>query len=221
MMPPTERRGAARYNPACELAHLGWWEGQQFHELTARLRNISVAGAMVAVGRNPPTSGGVWICLVGQDISAWVQANIAGVMSGDEGTHLVRLAFLDVCPYGVFKSVAWGDKGGQSARPTPGPTAPPAAPVLPMPGRTQPISSRKANTYPSRMTRPIPGGLSPPSGVPTLVETQLAQRVQHNRFASLPWLAAFAISMALASLLWVFAAQLLGDLQRVWRVLGL
>ena len=139
-MPPPDRRCSLRYSPTRDLACLGWWEGGQFRSARVHLRNISTDGALVSSGQERPGSGKVWVCLVGQDVSLWVAAEVAGMTADDTGNHLVRLTFPESCPYDIFRSAVWGEPIAAADIAVP---EPPAVFVTESPS-TPPVKARRA-----------------------------------------------------------------------------
>src|SRR5208337_4647965 len=91
---------------------LGWWQGQHFPTIFARLRNLSVSGALVQLedGAVGPAGVKAWICLADQSATHWVQAEVVGVCPElPETPCVVRLKFLDAFPYESFKTAVWDD----------------------------------------------------------------------------------------------------------------
>ncbi|MGB0067030.1 MAG: PilZ domain-containing protein, partial [Isosphaeraceae bacterium] len=111
-MPRNDRRNAHRYALARDKIRLGWWQGQHFPTISARLRNLSVSGALVQLEEGAVGPAGVkaWICLADQSATHWVQAEVVGVCPElPETPCVVRLKFLDAFPYESFKTAVWDD----------------------------------------------------------------------------------------------------------------
>jgi len=129
-MPRNDRRNAHRYALARGKIRLGWWQGQHFPTISARLRNLSVSGALVPLEEGAVGPAGVkaWICLADQSATHWVQAEVVGVCPElPETPCVVRLKFLDAFPYESFKTAVWDDglARGKPAWPDADDTPPP------------------------------------------------------------------------------------------------
>ena len=118
-MPRNDRRNAHRYALARDKIRLGWWQGQHFPTIFARLRNLSVSGALVQLEEGAVVPAGVkaWICLADQSATHWVQAEVVEVCPElPETPCVVRLKFLDAFPYESFKTAVWDDGLAREAR---------------------------------------------------------------------------------------------------------
>jgi len=101
-----ERRSASRYVANGPSAFLGWYEGDAYRSTPVRVIDISMAGILVEVELFPPRSGEVWLSLVGQKPSQWIEVSV--VKRSREWLRLslrrrLRLKFLESCPYDFFK----------------------------------------------------------------------------------------------------------------------
>ena len=129
-MPRNDRRNAHRYALARDKIRFGWWQGQHFPTISARLRNLSVSGALVQLEEGAVGPAGVkaWICLADQSTTHWVQAEVVEVCPElPETPCMVRLKFLDAFPYESFKTAVWDDElaRGKPAWPGADDTPPP------------------------------------------------------------------------------------------------
>jgi hypothetical protein len=101
-----ERRSATRYVASNPPAFLGWYEGDRYCSTPVKVIDLSMGGILVEVEVFPPSKGEVWLSLVGQKPSQWVEVSI--VQRSREWQHLklrrrLRLKFLASCPYEFFE----------------------------------------------------------------------------------------------------------------------
>ena len=138
-MRPNDNRTSSRYTPAVSQAQLGWWDGKLFLTTSAKLQDISTGGAALTIDEQEMAPTTVWMCMVGQGPTEWVQSQVAGATTGENGTRRVRLAFADHCPYEVFKASVWGDPAAQPPRTAPEVDDQPALPTSVWPGDRLPL----------------------------------------------------------------------------------
>jgi hypothetical protein len=223
-MAQADRRCSFRYSPTRDLACLGWWEGGQFRTARVQLRNISTGGALVSLGQERQGSGKVWVCLVGQDVSQWVRAEVIGVTADDTRNYLVRLKFPEGCPYEVFQSAVWGQPIAAENIADPEPSAGFVSERL----STPPVKSRgawsaKTHTRSTGTINPTwerpshPQQASRQSPVPN--QSEIDERSRSR--SSLPWIMAFVINLFLVFWLGVLAAQRFQNIRAFWTHLGL
>jgi hypothetical protein len=92
-------------------AFLGWYEEEAYRTSAVKLIDVSLLGIKLEAEVFPPEDGRVWLCLVGQKPSQWIEV---GVVELSTERHLlgvrrlVRLQFLESCPYDVFKEAIEG-----------------------------------------------------------------------------------------------------------------
>jgi hypothetical protein len=113
-----DRRRATRYIAKDTPALIGWLDGGKGHKFTSSLKNISADGALVETEFEPlpPPETPVMFRLV-SDVTDWVmRAKVVGVTAPrapgrfsfrrkrEKVGYLVRLAFLESCPYEFFKA---------------------------------------------------------------------------------------------------------------------
>ena len=234
-MPRNDRRNAHRYALARDKIRLGWWQGQQFPTISARLRNLSVSGALVQLEEGAVGPAGVkaWICLADQSATHWVQAEVVGVCPElPETPCVVRLKFLDAFPYESFKTAVWDDglARGKPAWPDADDTPPPC----------QDESSARA-TNPVAMTQserilfflqldaenvassdrgPEIVALASPHP-PTLLQAYRSQMVSADKVASFPWVVVLLVGLSVSILLGLLAMGHMINLRRLGTVLGL
>jgi hypothetical protein len=222
-----DRRTSSRYTPAVDQARVGWWDGKQFRTTSATLQNISTGGAAVTIdGQILPVDGEmapatVWMCVVGQEPTEWVQSRIAGAMTGEDGTRRVRLAFAQHCPYEVFKASVWGDPAAQPPRAAPGageqsapPTSVPSGDRPPLPHRQPARRLTVALSHGDKLTCVVVASAAA-DAPPTLYEAERSQRVLKDRVAVLPWSMAFVMGLATAAMLGMVVVERLGQLRQV------
>lgn len=100
-----ERRECPRYTPAETQAWVGWWKGSRFLVTRAELVNLSKGGALVTLGKRPPSSQPIWICLGAPHPVDYVQARVLDAAPGIEnqaeaeleGAVIARLEFRAPC----------------------------------------------------------------------------------------------------------------------------
>ena len=235
-MPKNDRRNAHCYALTRDKIRLGWWERQQFRTVAARLRDLSVSGALIELEEGAAFPAGVktWICLAGQSPPNWVQAESKTVEDCKDipGTsRVLRLKFLDTFPYESFKTAVWDD-GAVERKPSPG------AGDSPLPCGDE-GSAKSTNLV--RMTKSEHTGifsqLDPPTATssgrepeiaavssphpPTLVEAYRSQMVFARASASLPWLAVLLISLFVSVLLGLLSRSHMISLGKLAILLGL
>jgi hypothetical protein len=75
------------------------------------LTNISLGGCAAQVESFPPAGDRVWLRLAGLPSSPWIQASVVETIKrGRFGwtRRLVRLRFIESCPYDLFKAAIEG-----------------------------------------------------------------------------------------------------------------
>ncbi len=231
-MPPPDRRTTLRY-PSNGLVHLGWWQIKKFCTRPAQLRNISSGGAMVTVEEASPAQNRVWFCLVGQDKSQWMSAEVLEVISEPEGSGLIRLRFPDSCLYEVFKSAAWGSQTEQPmvlcSRSSESPAVQDSSDT-PTARGVLPASHAQDSRAPFAETAPAPvQGVTPASSSRaaysrqprTLVQAHREDLVLRDRMASLPWLVRSAACLLIVFMLGVLAGRRFEIVHRLLMALAL
>lgn len=121
-MAKKNRRNAHRYVPEHDRCLLGWSASGPFRTVSARLVNLSVSGALIAIERASefPGPGRVMISLGDGDEVRWTRAELLEVVSPEEGPRQLRLRLLEPVAYEAFKATVWGEK----PRTSPTPAAP-------------------------------------------------------------------------------------------------
>jgi hypothetical protein len=103
------RRQAPRYSPTRDLELcLGWKEGEEYHYSSAKLANISVAGALVLPTALPPVGQPFWLRIDDPRCQEWIEATIVEAKDSLLGQKTLRLAFRESCPYSFFKAAVSG-----------------------------------------------------------------------------------------------------------------
>ena len=90
---------------------IGWSEGEEHRTIAATLIDISMGGFSAWVETFPPEGGPVWLRLDGETPTPWLKAKVvAKVKSGwfFRSRCMVRLRFLESCPYDFFKGAIDG-----------------------------------------------------------------------------------------------------------------
>jgi hypothetical protein len=75
------------------------------------LINISLGGCAARVTTFPPNDGEVWIGLTASESTSWIRASVVEtIRRGRFGRtrRLVRLRFIESCPYDLFKAAIEG-----------------------------------------------------------------------------------------------------------------
>ena len=234
-MPRNDRRNAHRYALARDKIRLGWWQGQHFPTISARLRNLSVSGALVQLEEGAVGPAGVkaWICLADQSATHWVQAEVVEVCPElPETPCVVRLKFLDAFPYESFKTAVWDDglARGKPAWPGADDTPPPCQDEDSA-RATNPVAMTErerirfflqldAETVASSRRGPEIAALASPHP-PTLLEAYRSQMVSAGKVASFPWLVVLLIGLSVSILLGLLAMGHMINLRRLGIILGL
>ena len=213
-----DRRKEPRYPPATDLAHIGWCEGEEFCTVQAQLQNISNGGAALDLARDRPASPDLWMCVVTAGPTEWLQASIAGSQATEDGGQRVRLAFVEPCPYDVFKAVVWGLTLARPA-PPPTPTEPRRAETTPS-GRVGQRTPHVDSTNP----RPAPD----PSYddeftsvvvalpvIPSRWKVEQDRRAAADRVAILPWALTFLLSVFVITLLGILVIERWSDVRNL------
>ncbi len=233
-MPRNDRRNAHRYALARDKIRLGWWQGQHFPTIFARLRNLSVSGALVQLEEGAVGPAGVkaWICLADQSATHWVQAEVVGVCPElPETPCVVRLKFLDAFPYESFKTAVWDDglARGKPAWPGADDTPPlyqdessakaPNPVAMTQSERILFLQLDAENVASSGRGPEIMALASPHP--PTLLEAYRSQMVSADKVASFPWVVVLLVGLSVSMLLGILVTGHLVNLQRLGIILGL
>ena len=234
-MPRNDRRNAHRYALARDKIRLGWWQGQHFPTISARLRNLSVSGALVQLEEGAVGPAGVkaWICLADQSATHWVQAEVVGVSPElPETPCVVRLKFLDAFPYESFKTAVWDDGLARGKPAWPGADdTPPSCQDESSAKATNPVAmtqSERILFFLQLDTQTVASSgrghevVAPASPhPPTLLEAYRSQMVSAGKVASFPWLVVLLIGLAVSILLGFVATGHMKNLHRLGIMLGL
>ena len=104
-----ERRESPRYPVGEALAALGWWQGSEYRTCPAMILDLSHSGArIIASAARPEVGQSTWLCVAGDPPSEWIAARVVSAQKITGKSALARLAFLEPCPYEVFKRVVPG-----------------------------------------------------------------------------------------------------------------
>ncbi|QDV37923.1 hypothetical protein [Tautonia plasticadhaerens] len=101
----SERRGARRFSAVEDRIWLGWWDGEQFQTLGARLLDVSRTGAAVACPDGPGVGDDAWFCVVGPSLSGGARARVVGREPTEDDPSMIRLRlnFQARCPDDVYE----------------------------------------------------------------------------------------------------------------------
>jgi hypothetical protein len=233
-MPRNERRYAHRYEPARDAIRLGWWQGQQFRSIPARLRNLSLSGAIVQLDGGAVAPAGVkaWLCLADESPTHWVQAEIVEVCQEiGETPCVLRLKFLDAFPYESFKRSVWDDGLAERKQWPDANHEPPALKDADSTRGTNHVTmteSERIRFFLQLDTQPVASSgrrheviaqASPHP--PTLLEAYRSQMAAAGKVASFPWLVVLLIGLSVSILLGILATGHMVNLQRLGIILGL
>jgi hypothetical protein len=232
-MPRNERRNAHRYAPARNKIRLGWWEGQQFHTISARLMSLSLSGSLVQLdkGAAGPARLRAWFCLVDQSPTHWIEAETIEVCPElAETPCMLRLKFLDAFPYESFKMAVW-DVGIAERKPGPGADETPPGTGEATAQETNKVNVTERERLRSFLQLEAPTAAAsthePDSAAqasphpPTLLEAYRRQMVTSSKVASLPWLMIFFLGLFVSILLGILAKGQMIILRKLGIVLGL
>lgn len=100
----TERRRAPRHQAVENRALLTWRAGDERPVVPARVKDISLLGALLAAEGRPPCGQDVWIRLLEPTQTDWIEARVARVTESGE----IGLAFSDRCPFALYRAVLHG-----------------------------------------------------------------------------------------------------------------
>ena len=104
----SERRVTCRYAAAKSPVVIGWWVGTEFQSAELELRDISLSGASAVTRTPPPESAAIWLRLNDPAQQDWVEATVIAITARFWRPALVRMKFVQTCPYEFFKAVIRG-----------------------------------------------------------------------------------------------------------------
>ena len=217
-----------------DKVRLGWWQGQHFPTISARLRNLSVSGALVQLEEGAVGPAGVkaWICLADQSATHWVQVEVVGVCPElPETPCVVRLKFLDPFPYESFKTAVWEDGPARGRPAWPGADDPPPCKDEDSARATNPVALTRgerirfflqldAETVASSGRGPEIVDLASPHP-PTLLQVHRSQMVSTDKVASFPRVVVLLVGLSVSMLLGILVTGHLVNLRRLGIAPGL
>lgn len=109
-----ERRVAARHPTVSNRIVLAWHGRDGGGHSCGRLLDISQSGALISVDGISRSCAGISMRLVTPGETDWVDGQVVAVTRGllgrilRRGPYLVRIRFLNQCPYEVFKIATHG-----------------------------------------------------------------------------------------------------------------
>jgi hypothetical protein len=226
------RRNSHRYSPARDQVCLGWWEGKTFRTIPAQLKNLSTSGALVGMEQGCPPLTKIWICLAGQHLKRWVQAEIVESAADDDNHGSIRMKFPEVFPYECFKAAVWGDLNSNGTSSGSGSEPPPqvrSSTKGSPPGIVKAYLSEEDRIRfflgtdwvpPSRKRMADPASDPASSHPPTLMEAHQEQMVLHDRVAHFPWLTTLVLCLGVALMLAILAWLQLENLRNLGIFVG-
>ena len=115
---PRRLRSATWFQPSRHDACLAWGRSGQLTEALAApassasrfalLLDISHIGASVALDEVPHEDAGLWLKLLGDDVTEWTEARVVGMTITSRGPHLIQLAFPVPCGFETLKAAVCG-----------------------------------------------------------------------------------------------------------------
>ena len=108
---PSDRRSSPRHQTSPNEAYIGWWVGNEFHSVAAKLRDISSGGALVLTREEPPNKH-VWIGLVKPAETRWYPTRVVRVRETSVGLVEVGLAFEASCDADLLRILIQRDHLG-------------------------------------------------------------------------------------------------------------
>jgi hypothetical protein len=106
-----ERRTTMRYAASGTPLLIAWSEGDGHRTAAGTLINISLGGCAAEVPAFPPTDEALWVRLKDSASSPWIQASVVETIKRGRFAwtrRIVRLRFVDACPYDLFKAAIEG-----------------------------------------------------------------------------------------------------------------
>jgi hypothetical protein len=84
----------------------------------AQVLDISQSGLCLILDRLPPTDRALWIGIGGSNPISWSQVILKSLSELDSGQFLLRLSFVEDCPYDLFKHAVLFPTGNRDTRMT-------------------------------------------------------------------------------------------------------
>ena len=106
-----ERRKSSRYTPARTEVWIGWEGPHGFQSVRVQALNISHGGIALLDVVPLPESAPLWVKLFDADEVPWAPVTLAGRGAHETGNAVVRLQFLDDCPYDFYRTAVFGFSG--------------------------------------------------------------------------------------------------------------
>ena len=110
----SDRRASPRYPVVQNRAFLSCRKATETRQCPARLLNISSGGALIIAEQRPERGLIVWLRLEAPMPTERVEANVVGVVKVPgllwfrKASYIVRMSFIESCPYDLFKSATHG-----------------------------------------------------------------------------------------------------------------
>lgn len=107
-----DNRRSFRYEAVQSAVDLGWWDETGFHVQAATLKNLSRGGALLVSPTLPPEGERIWLCVTGAPCGDWAEVAVVSRSERAEGSRLVRVRFVEACPYEMFSLAVHGISAG-------------------------------------------------------------------------------------------------------------
>jgi hypothetical protein len=92
-----------RYPAVGNEARVGWWSGEDFRDVSARVDDISQGGASIVSEELPPAAE-VYLRLVQPNETEWALMGVIRTEAQSDGTFRLGAVFAETCPYELFKT---------------------------------------------------------------------------------------------------------------------
>ena len=77
----------------------------EFSQIEAAVLDISQTGLCINVASLPPSDRALWVGIKGGDPTAWSGVILRSLSEPRPGEFVLRLSFINTCPYDLFKYV--------------------------------------------------------------------------------------------------------------------
>jgi hypothetical protein len=107
---PVFHNAQARREGAAEARHVAAAAqgGMKTCQSIGNVVDISQMGVVVLFDHVPRPAARIWLRLERPQPTDWVEVDLKGVTRSSQGSHPVRLAFRELCPYNLSKAAVYG-----------------------------------------------------------------------------------------------------------------